>query len=860
MTRIHSPSRTAVTGAIALLALAVGTAVANHGGDTDHLPPTSKNMALVSKLEPLSRGPVGADQIGDVSVHKGFAYLQSGANCAAGKGGFYVVDIRDPASPKEVAFAPAAPNTRHGEGAHAIAVSTPSFSGDLLAVNDEACPGGGGSGGFDLYDVSNPSSPQLLVEGFGDLGGEGTLTGGAAKAHDARSVFIWDAGAKAYAAAVDNEELHDLDIFDITDPAEPQPVREYNLRSATPAWQEEPNGNDAVGNDVVVKGIGSSWMLLASYGDAGFVQLDVTDPAAAKYVGDTDYGTSDPLTGFDPPEGNAHYAEFTHDDRYLVTADEDLAPYRVEEIDVEGEGRFPAEVVGGGAAPNVLADGRLDGPMAYGGYACPDNSPSGDTPKPVPNALSTFPVVELGQERILVVQRGPDGDPNEDYDGDGDTTDADDACFPGQKADVAESAGWDAILIVNRHLDGGAAADEVHCGTGGFTQTIVVLCTTHEAGHAIFDDPASYERPYDDEIELAPVGTTSPHELDATGVFDGWGYMGLYGTALDGAGKLPLLDAYAIPEAMNPDYAQGFGELTIHEQAADPTEPLSYSSYRSAGMRVFSFESGKITPQGAFVDQPGNDMWGVEQFTTANGERLIAGSDRDFGLYVLRYTGPLAPRPPSCVDAAVAVPANGSVRVPLACSDPNGNPLTRRIVSAPAAGSLGLVDQASGTVTYFNTGAAGGSDSFSFEASDGAATSAAATIAISVGQAPPGASQPGTSQPGTPSPGKPPLGGRCAGKAATEVGTGGRDVLGGTAQRDVILALGGNDVVRGLGGGDVICGGGGKDDLRGGGGKDLLLGQGGADVLRGGPGADALRGGGGKDELLGGPGKDAQTP
>ncbi|HYP56521.1 MAG TPA: Ig-like domain-containing protein, partial [Solirubrobacterales bacterium] len=382
-------------------------------------------------------------------------------------------------------------------------------------------------------------------------------------------------------------------------------------------------------------------------------------------------------------------------------------------------------------------------------------------------------------------------------------------------------------------------------------QPVVAVCTTHAAGHAIFDDPASYERPYDDEIELAPVGTASPHQLDAVGVFDGWGYMGLYGTTPDENGKLPLLDAYAIPEAMNPDYAQGFGELSIHEQAADPTEPLSYSSYRSAGMRVFSFESGKITPQGAFVDHPGNDMGGVEQFTTASGERLIAGSDRDYGLYVLRYTGPLAPRPPACADATAAVPAGGSVTVRLACSDPNGNPLTLRIVSGPSAGALGPV-QASGTVTYVNSGAAGGSDSFRFEASDGAASSAPATVTISVGAAPPPGTPAGAGQrPAEPGPSEPRIRGRCAGKAATQVGSGGRDVLAGTAKRDVILALGGNDLVRGLGGDDVICGGGGRDDLRGGGGRDLLMGQGGIDALRGGPGADLLRGG---------PGKDAQKP
>jgi hypothetical protein len=59
---------------------------------------------------------------------------------------------------------------------------------------------------------------------------------------------------------------------------------------------------------------------------------------------------------------------------------------------------------------------------------------------------------------------------------------------------------------------------------------------------------------------------------------------------------------------------------------------------------------------GRFIDEGGNNFWGVEQFTDTSGNRLIAGSDRDYGLYIVRYTGPgavvagpttaLAPVPP----------------------------------------------------------------------------------------------------------------------------------------------------------------------------------------------------------------------
>jgi DNA-binding beta-propeller fold protein YncE len=90
-------------------------------------------------------------------------------------------------------------------------------------------------------------------------------------------------------------------------------------------------------------------------------------------------------------------------------------------------------------------------------------------------------------------------------------------------------------------------------------------------------------------------------------------------------------------------------------------------------------------------------------------------------------------------------------------------------------------------------------------------------------------------------------GARCAGKAATIVGTADPDKLKGTPKADVIAGLGGKDRISGLRGNDLICGGPGKDRLKGGPGNDKLLGQGGADTLIGGPGKDKLKGGPGKD-------------
>ena len=105
----------------------------------------------------------------------------------------------------------------------------------------------------------------------------------------------------------------------------------------------------------------------------------------------------------------------------------------------------------------------------------------------------------------------------------------------------------------------------------------------------------------------------------------------------------------------------------------------------------------------------------------------------------------------------------------------------------------------------------------------------------------------------------------CGGKAATIVGTSGRNVLRGTPGRDVIAGLGGTDTIRGLGGNDILCGGRGNDALFGNKGNDTLLGHQGKDVLRAAEGRDVLKGGkdddrifggAGRDRLFGGPGRD----
>ena len=70
---------------------------------------------------------------------------------------------------------------------------------------------------------------------------------------------------------------------------------------------------------------------------------------------------------------------------------------------------------------------------------------------------------------------------------------------------------------------------------------------------------------------------------------------------------------------------------------------------------------------GKFIDEGGNNFWGVEVVTTAQGDRLFAGSDRDFGLYLFRYTGPGAYQKPQA--AAAPPPAARTLGDPMLSGD-----------------------------------------------------------------------------------------------------------------------------------------------------------------------------------------------
>ena len=574
-----------------------------HGINEGHLHPEGSSSAveLVSKLKLKNVVP---EKIADVGVFNGYAYLASWGVVTCKYNGVHVVDVRNPSSPNEVAFIASKEGSYPGEGIQALHIDTPAYNGDILVSNNEKCKEPAGFGGLNIYDVSKPSSPTPLVEGLGD-----SVVPGAGKkdAHEIHSVFAWDAGSKAYAVIVDNEEGADVDIIDITDPKKATFIAEYDLDQRFPQILQASPANliEVFFHDVVVKNIGGRQVMLLSYWDAGYVTIDVTDPLNPTYIGDTDFTNPDPEAAESgltvAPEGNGHEAEFTLDNRYIVAADEDFDAFKLDALNVTDGTPIIASQ---GSDTTPLQPGQtIQGISKYVGLACP-----GGPAVPAGNPAITD---------IAVVERGV-------------------CLFTEKVASVIAAGGYDAVLIFNRTGTDGGCNGSLGMTVDGDIPTFGVA--PRGQGFAIFNQA------YDDAACLAGTGPQQlPVAIGTTGdtlrfrsFFDGWGYVHLFENE---AGKMTELDTYAIPEAHDPNFATGFGDLSVHEAATSPTRAdRVYFSYYSGGFRVAKIINDELVEVGHYIDVGGNNFWGVQVFQSG-GQELVAASDRDFGLYIFRYTG-----------------------------------------------------------------------------------------------------------------------------------------------------------------------------------------------------------------------------
>src|SRR5918992_2534944 len=583
----------------------------HHAAD-GHLPPVSRGVRLVGKAEVSNPSGAGNDgRVADVSAFGDHAFLTAFRDPTCERTGAHVIDISNPAAPAEVpsAFMETTPNNYAGEGSQTIRVKNEFFDGALFIHQNETCPGAPAPtepntrGGINIWDVTDAEHPRLLVKHAGDL------VGGLAddQANQTHSAYAWTNkfNGKTYVVLIDDEERTDLDILDITDPRHPVLIND-TLDLIEPPFnvaQDSPSNLTSVfSHDMVVKRVGKRYVMNVNYWDGGYVLLDVTDPTPGNVslIAESDYAQLDEerlARGHAiSPEGNGHQSELSPDNRFLVGTDEDFNPFRV--ISTITSGPYAGTeytAVSASDTPPVDADTTISGTPTFVGLGC-EALPAGDG--------------------VALIERGVWPVP--------------------QKLDNITAAGFDAGIVFNTVQPDPACLGFVSMLAAG---DIPFLFVNRLTGLQFLQVPGVSEENACTTASPAAGAAAASTTIEA--VFDGWGYIRLFRTEVPGevgkTGSIRQLDTFSIPEAQDPAFATGFGDLSVHEVAIDPNpgRRLAYISYYTGGFRVLEYGDEGLKEVGAFIDQGGNNFWGVEVHKIGKKQYVLA-SDRDFGLYIFQ--------------------------------------------------------------------------------------------------------------------------------------------------------------------------------------------------------------------------------
>ena len=544
--------------AMALMPMA---GLAEHGGSA------SADLKVVGTLDLGLPG----ENVTDVWAYGNYAYLGTFDDiiCSLDTTGVHIVDISDPAAPQKVGFVPAKPGTRNND-VKVAHIATKHFTGEIMVASNEGCGspfqprlhangagGPPGQGGVAIWDVTDPTKPRALKQNFLKF--------------DVHNTFIYQQGENAYMLVVDDENVQDLTIVDITKPQSPKVIAVTGQLDWPDDIAAEFGATAAAFlHDVWVQDNGGVKIAYLSYWDAGLVLLDVTDPANPVFLGDSEYAVPDPLSG-QFPAGDGHVAVPSADGTRVLLGDEDFSA----------------------GALTTFTFASTDYPVAEGGFTPPTYTlPGSNFMGPVHwtdgegCTTAEFDRAAVPGE-IALVQRG--------------------TCFFSEKAAAAEALGYAGFIVANDAARGDA------------------LITMSSGTDDVITIPGYFVGNSTGEIMKGIPGG----EVVASGIFDGYGYLRLVDVT-DPANMIEL-DQFATEGVFaNPPIP---GDRTMHNIVADDGTK-AYISWYAEGMRVVDFSGNTLTETAHYVDSAGSNFWGVYLHQHPNGNSYVLGSDRSTGLWI----------------------------------------------------------------------------------------------------------------------------------------------------------------------------------------------------------------------------------
>jgi hypothetical protein len=551
----------------------------------------ARGVSLVGalKLDPFNLGVHG-----DVAGWKDLAFVGKWREACPGTG-VDIIDIKRPRNPVKIA------DTLDYADTSMEDMQVMKIRGrDILGIGLQDCGNSETEGtvGLELYDITNPRSPRFLSlfngEDFGLEAEHGHV-------HEFDLTRTPDGRTLALLASPDLEALTsnpplfddgtgDLLIVDITDPSNPTLLSHWGVLQepalGLDVYLSVLSGGDARTLDHSVRANKNGTLAYVSYWDAGFIILDISDPADPVFVGRAAYMPGE--------EGNAHSVDESPNGRFLAAADEDFSPFDLQFTSSAFTGMREA-FEGQFTAPIVTLPGRaMEGEVVHVGRGCPRDPALG---LPVEDPYLADPA-----GKIALIERG--------------------VCRFDNKVARAQLAGAIGAIVYNNEANG-----ETPFLMGG--DNPVVLGSPDVIGTAVTIPGISVVR----STGILLRDGTPPVTARAAAVFNGWGALRFIDIS-DPANPV-LLSTFATPNTNNEDVALD-GTWSVHNPEWHGTKV--FVSWYSDGIRVLDVRDPTAPEEVAFwvgagapADAPPVNIWSVVPH-----EGLLLASDRNYGLYILK--------------------------------------------------------------------------------------------------------------------------------------------------------------------------------------------------------------------------------
>jgi hypothetical protein len=578
------------------------------GGAHDEPPPTP-----IITTGPGSTGSQTIDVVGrgirnvdgattDVWAHDGYGYTGTfNAPCGGDpEAGIWVWDTHNPNKVEFVTIIPSPTGSRTND----VRVAGMN-SGDVLVHSNESCDGG--PGGFEIYSVDDPASPQRLASvqtddvnlllrddlGFTDFG--------------VHNLFLFTQGDRDYVAAVVESEFGNFQIFDITDPANPVRVgfwgaEQLGLPGVTDWVNLDDFGVILAADAYLFGGFGASQnrflhdvtitpdgtqAYLANW-DAGLVLLDISDVTNPTVV------SVAIAEGSEDGEVNSHSVWPNEGGNIVIEGEEDFAPFETVFSISSGPnaGEYPAAEGAITVPIDSLPGANMAGTTRYLGLAC-----DGD---PLPAAV--------GASEIALIQRG--------------------ACAFTDKVNNADAAGYTGVVVFNDEARGDALVT-----MGGTAVNLPGVFVGHSTGLAIAGAAAAADLVVGDAGDAVDVSVTP----------NGWSGFRIWDYTDPTDPELAsVVNTVCSATVVDVSCVDG-GTYSSHNVIVETlgNKVLAYIAWYNDGIMVLDI-SDPYNPVeiarylGNNEDGVLNDFWGV--YKTPN-DPFIYASDRNGGLYMMKMKG-----------------------------------------------------------------------------------------------------------------------------------------------------------------------------------------------------------------------------